>query len=371
MKILQIITHLEIGGAQKATLLLSQELINRGHDVVVLSSARGGLVEEFKRILGFNFRILPYLRRGINPIFDLLAFFSIFIYIKELDFDLVHTHSSKAGILGRWAAFLSSVKSVHTVHGFAFHDYQNAILKYLYVLIERVTALISTKIIFVSEGVKERALSNSIVAIKSHSKFDVIYELIKLNPIKHDVRREDFFTIGMVAPLKKQKRPEDFLSFAKALIRKRKDVKFILVGDGELRPKLEIMAMRLKIIDKIEFKGWREDAYSIMSSFDICVLTSIFEGQPHVIIEAMSLSIPIIATSVEGVKELVSEGGSGFLVEPFNPDDIALLANKLLNDKVLRESLGAKGRNYFETNEKFNYIKNINKIENIYKGIIR
>jgi glycosyltransferase involved in cell wall biosynthesis len=373
VKILQIITHLEIGGAQKATLLLSKELKSRGHEVILISSAGGGLTDEFKKILGSDFKALPYLRRAINPIFDLLAFFSIYIYIKDSGFDLVHTHSSKAGILGRWAAYLASVKSVHTVHGFAFHDYQNIFLRCLYILVERVTAIISDKIIFVSEGVWNKALNNSIVTDKSQSKFRIIYELIKIENLKPIAARtrlkKDFFIIGMVAPLKEQKRPEDFLRFARILIKKRDDVRFILVGDGRLRPRLEKKAENWKISERVEFKGWRDDAYSIMSSFDIFVLSSIFEGQPHVILEAMSLAIPLIATSVDGVRELVSAAENGFLVQPFKPDDIACLANRLLDDRVLRESLGAKGYNYFKNNQKFNYIKNIDKIENIYKSI--
>ncbi|MDP8216408.1 MAG: glycosyltransferase family 4 protein [Candidatus Kaelpia imicola] len=369
MKILQIITHLEIGGAQKATLLLSQELINRGHEVVVLSSAQGGLLKEFKEKLGPNFRSLCFLKRGINPIFDLLAFFSVFIYVKELSFDLIHTHSSKAGILGRWAALFSSVNSVHTVHGFAFHDYQNFILRYCFILIERVTAFISGKIIFVSEEVKKKAFKNFIVT--TEEKTEVIYELVKIDPPEHRIKNKDFFTIGMVAPLKEQKRPEDFLKFAVSLSRIRKDVRFVLVGDGKLRPKLEIDAKRSGILCKVEFKGWRDDAYTIMQSFDIFVLTSIFEGQPHVIIEAMSLSIPVIATAVDGVRDLVSQGENGFLVEPCKPHDIVCLANRLLDDKVLRESIGSKGRSYFETEKRFNYIENISKIEKLYESTMK
>ncbi|MDP8253685.1 MAG: glycosyltransferase family 4 protein [Candidatus Kaelpia aquatica] len=369
MKILQIITHLEMGGAQKATLLLSQELISRGHDVVVLSSVRGGLLKEFREKLGPNFRSLCFLKRSVNPVFDLLAFFSLFIYIKEFNFDLVHTHSSKAGILGRWAAFFSSVKSVHTVHGFAFHDYQNFILRHCSILIERVTALISDKIILVSEEVKKKALKNSIIITEERA--EVIYELVKIPPVDPIVKNKNFFTIGMVAPLKTQKRPEDFLKFVASLSRIRKDVRFVLVGDGKLRPKLEMIAKRYGILDKVEFKGWREDAYAIMQSFDIFVLTSIFEGQPHVIIEAMSLSIPVIATAVDGVKDLISQGENGFLVKPFKYNDIALLANRLLDDKVLRGSVGFRGYSYLKTEKRFDYIENISKIERLYNSIVK
>jgi len=298
-----------------------------------------------------------------------LAFFSLLIYINELNFDLIHTHSSKAGVLGRWAAFFLSVKSVHTVHGFAFHDYQNFVLRFCSILIEKITASISDKIIFVSEEVEKKAFKNSIITTKE--KAEVIYELVKVVPGERRIKNRNFFIIGMVAPLKEQKRPEDFIKFATSLSRRRKDVKFILVGDGKLRLRLEGLAKRYGILDKVEFKGWRYDVYTIMQSFDIFVLTSIFEGQPHVIIEAMALSIPIIATAVDGVRDLIFQGENGFLVEPFKFEDIAHLANMLLNDRVLRESIGFRGYNCFKTEKKFDYLENINKIERLYDSIMK
>jgi len=376
MKILQVITNLELGGAQKATLNLSEWLMERGHDVVVVSSSKGGLYRRVKEIFGRRFKEIRFLEREINPIYDLIAFFSLFIFILENKFDLVHTHTSKAGILGRWAAFFAlRTRNIHTVHGFAFHDYQNKIVKSIFVILERATAVITDRIIAVSESVKNKGLR---YGIADENKYSVIYELVDVSGYSDGgfMLRENrsyqktFFRIGMVAALKPQKNPQDFIKLAAIMMKKRKNLEFLLIGDGVLRNRLNKMVEKYSIKENFKILGWREDAYELMKSFDILVLTSLFEGQPHVIIEAMSLGIPIVATKVDGIKDIVINGSNGFLFPPKKPYQMARCIENILDKDEVKKALSSNARNYFREEKKMDYMHNLGRIESIYQEII-
>ncbi|MDP8234669.1 MAG: glycosyltransferase family 4 protein [Candidatus Saelkia tenebricola] len=375
MKVLQVITHLELGGAQKATLDLSRWLLRKGYDVVIISSSRGFLYKSVKKEFGKRFKESKFLRREINPVYDLIGFFSLLIFILENKFDVVHTHTSKAGILGRWAVlFTLRTKSVHTVHGFAFHDFQNLILKHIFIIVEKITAIITNKIIAVSKSVKDKGLK---YGIGSEKKYSVVYELVntgsnndRLTLESREHNRRASYKIGMIAALKQQKNPGDFIKIASILLKKRKDLEFLLIGDGVLRNKLNKMIKMYNIEENFKILGWREDAYALMESFDVLILTSLFEGQPHVIIEAMSLGIPIVATEVDGVKDLIKNGENGFLFPPRNPHAAVRCVENILDNTEVRNNISMAAWNYFKNEKKMDYILNLGKIEKIYQEIV-
>lgn len=370
MKVLQIITELQLGGAQKATLNLAQWLKSKNYDLILISSARGILVQEAKHILGVRFKELKFLKRNINPIYDLIAFFSLYIFIKDNKFDIVHTHSSKAGILGRWAAYFCFYpKIIHTAHGFAFHDYQNWVVKRFYILFEKITAVISNKIIAVSEEVKAKGLKHK---IGSTNKYAVVYELVDIKSYSTKLTSKNKnFKIGMVGALKYQKAPQDFVKAAWILNKNRDDLKFLLVGNGKLKSDLEKLVKKYNLVNNFKFLGWRRDIEKIMSEFDILVLPSLFEGQPHVIIEALALGIPVVASDVDGIKDLIKDGENGFLVKPHSPYQIADKVNKLLNDKQLRAKVARNAQRYFFHEKKLDYLSNLDKIEQIYCEVMK
>lgn len=375
MKVLQVITNLELGGAQKATLNLSKWLLERGHDVIVVSSSRGFLYGKAKGIFGGRFKEVRFLKREVNPVYDLIAFFSLFIFILENKFDIVHTHTSKAGILGRWAAFFAlRTKSIHTVHGFAFHDYQNWIVRYIFIILERVTAVVTDRIIVVSESIKNKGLKNRIA---SEDKYSIVYELVNVTNrsgsrfmLEEKSYQKASYRIGMIAALKPQKNPQDFIKLAVIMIKKRKNLEFLLIGDGVLKNRLNKMVEEYNIKENFKILGWREDAYDLMKSFDVLVLTSLFEGQPHVIIEAMSLGIPIVATRVDGIKDIIINGSNGFLFPPKKLYQMARCIEKILDNDELKKVLSSNARNYFREEKKMDYMLNLGKIESIYQEVI-
>ncbi len=375
MKVLQVITNLELGGAQKATLNLSKWLLERGHDVIVVSSSRGFLYGKAKGIFGGRFKEVRFLKREVNPVYDLIAFFSLFIFILENKFDIVHTHTSKAGILGRWAAFFAlRTKSIHTVHGFAFHDYQNWIVRHIFIILERVTAVVTDRIIVVSESIKNKGLKNRIA---SEDKYSIVYELVNVTNrsgsrfmLEEKSYQKASYRIGMIAALKPQKNPQDFVKLAVIMMKKRKNLEFLLVGDGVLKNRLNKMVEEYNIKENFKILGWREDAYDLMKSFDVLVLTSLFEGQPHVIIEAMSLGIPIVATRVDGIKDIIINGSNGFLFPPKKLYQMARCIEKILDNDELKKVLSSNARNYFREEKKMDYMLNLGKIESIYQEVI-
>ena len=375
MKVLQVITNLELGGAQKATLNLSKWLLERGHDVIVVSSSRGFLYGKAKGIFGGRFKEVRFLKREVNPVYDLIAFFSLFIFILENKFDIVHTHTSKAGILGRWAAFFAlRTKSIHTVHGFAFHDYQNWIVRHIFIILERVTAVVTDRIIVVSESIKNKGLKNRIA---SEDKYSIVYELVNVTNrsgsrfmLEEKSYQKASYRIGMIAALKPQKNPQDFIKLAVIMIKKRKNLEFLLIGDGVLKNRLNKMVEEYNIKENFKILGWREDAYDLMKSFDVLVLTSLFEGQPHVIIEAMSLGIPIVATRVDGIKDIIINGSNGFLFPPKKLYQMARCIEKILDNDELKKVLSSNARNYFREEKKMDYMLNLGKIESIYQEVI-
>ncbi len=367
MKILQLITHLEIGGAQKATLHLSSYLKLQGHHVILGSGPRGLLTEDARKILGRNFRIFRFLIREINPIFDLVAFFTLFIYIREQKFDIVHTHISKAGFLGRWAAFFAGVKSVHTVHGFAFHEYQNSVVRWVYIILEKITARITSKIIAVSERVRDKGLN---YGIGNNNKYEVVYELVQLPPVRiRLLKNTSSQVIGMIAALKPQKNPWDFIKLAKIISRRYPQLQFHIVGDGKLGKKMKKMVSHLGIEDRVKFWGWRKEGWKFMINFDIMVLTSLFEGQPHVVIEAMGLGIPVVAYGVDGVNDIIKDGMNGFTVSPRNLSELREKVELVLNDFSLRKKISTNAYTWVRKEKKLDCIYNSGRIEKIYMEV--
>jgi glycosyltransferase involved in cell wall biosynthesis len=367
VKILQLITHLELGGAQKATLNLSGWLKSQGYQVVLGCSDKGLLIKEAKNLLGEHFKRFRFLTREINPVYDLIALFAIFIYIREEKFDLIHTHTSKAGFLGRWAAFFAGVKAVHTVHGFAFHDYQNPVTKWLYILLERITAVVTTKIIAVSEQVKIKGLRYK---IGKDCKYEVVYELVRFPPVKAAVEKNSSSrVVGMVAALKPQKNPWDFIMLAKKLSLNYPDLEFHILGDGRLASKLKKMTTRLGIEERVKFWGWREEGWKYLLNFYVLVLTSLFEGQPHVVIEAMAMGIPVVAYGVDGVNDVVRDGITGFIVPPRDLTRLIKKVESLLNDDKLREKISIQAFEFVHREKKLNYLDNLSRIEIIYKEV--
>ncbi|RLC78504.1 MAG: glycosyltransferase family 1 protein, partial [Chloroflexi bacterium] len=301
---LHIITRLIVGGAQENTMLTAVLLDPSRCAVDVVSGpqtgSEGSLIEEF-RTRDIPLTIEPALVREINPLKDLLALFRLTRFIRRGRYTIVHTHSSKAGILGRWAAYLAGTPIiVHTVHGWGHHDRQSPLVRRSYILLERVTQRITDKLIVVSPRNIEKGLADG---IGTPEKYITIRSGIELDRFRRpsrsreDVRAElgipvDSAVVGTVTRLSPQKAPLDFLDAAAHVAAQQPNVHFVIVGDGPLRADVEAQVVTLKLTERIHLTGLRRDVPDLLHSFDIFALSSLWEGLPRVLPQAMAAGLP-------------------------------------------------------------------------------
>ncbi len=344
--LLYVITKLELGGAQKQLLALARGLDRGKFNIFLFTGTEGPLVKEAQDIPYLQIQRCRFLVRPIRPFHDLLAFFCLLSFIKKNNIKIVHTHSSKAGILGRLAARAAGVKLiVHTVHGWSFHDYQLPFLKRLYVFLERFTAGFTSRLIVVSAHDQAKGLRN---AIGDAAKYRLIYYGINQAEFGIDpggIRQElglksDEPAVGMVACFKPQKCPQDFISAAALISRAIPKARFILVGDGILRRDIERQICSCGLKERVILTGWRSDIPRVMAAFDVFMLTSLWEGMPIAVLEAMAASKAVVATDTGGLKEVLEEGRTGFLTRPHDVEDLSRKAVRLLTDKELRVNTG-------------------------------
>jgi len=342
---LHIVTQLELGGAQKNCLAILENLDNEKYNKYLATSLSGPLMEDAREIPQLNLLLLPFLKRRISPLADLVTLVSLTRQIKRLGIQIVHTHSSKAGILGRWAARLAGVPVItHTVHGWPFHDYQNPLLKKFYIFMERATAKITDKLIVVSEQDRQVGLKNR---IGKNSAYQLIRYGIDINEFTTSNNsasslglRNGASVVAMVACFKPQKNPLDFIRAAREILSVHPNAKFVLIGDGALRKKVESAIKENNLQDKIRLLGWRRDINRILSEADIVVQTSLWEGLPIVFLESMASGLPVVAYDVGGAAEVIKNGINGFLVKPKDVRGLSEKVMQLLRDKELQKVTG-------------------------------
>lgn len=353
IKVLHIITKLELGGAQQNT-LYTVENIDKESFEVYLASGKGGLLDAKATELAINKKVKLFfvsdLVREINPIKDFLAFIELLQLISWIKPDVVHTHSSKAGILGRWAAKVFScfyffrktkkVKIVHTFHGFAFSKFHNLFVRMFYVILEFYTAIITDVLIFVSKHNIKTARKYKLgfpkkyVLIRSGIKIKDFYQISHNYELRTSKRKELGITentkvITTIGPFKPQKNLADFIKLARKVIDAlpEKQLLFLIAGDGEQRNKLVSLSKQLKVYDRIKFLSWWRDIKGLLSVTDIFVMTSLWEGLPRAAVEALVSGVPVVAYAVDGLNDIVIDGVNGFLVPP---KDLKLLSEKII-----------------------------------------
>ena len=282
------------------------------------------------------------LGRSISPLADLRAFFRLIGTLRSLSPDVVHTHMAKAGVVGRLAAWIARVPvRVHTYHGHLLYGYFSPMKTRLVILIERMLKLITTHTVVVGSAVRTDLIAARIVSEK-HS------EMIPpgIASPAHDVVPDRFgvpaekVLVGFVGRLVPIKRPDRFIDAATSLASNHPNVEFVVVGDGPLS---EETRARAASVPAIRFAGWRRDIAQVLGGLDIVVLCSDNEGIPLSLIEASACGVPIIATNVGSVSDVVIEGKNGLIVEP-TVDALSVGISQLLADEQLRVRLGADGK---------------------------
>jgi glycosyltransferase involved in cell wall biosynthesis len=353
-KVFHVITQLELGGAQKVTLMTLERLPRDRYDVGLVTGPEGLLVDWANQIPALNRKWNPWLVREIRPLKDALAFFKLWQLFRREHPDIVHTHCSKAGIIGRWAARLAGVPLIfHTAHGFGFSDFHRPFVRNSYIWLERLTAKITTKLFIVSYANADKAEKCGLVRrgdwVLARDSISV-EEFLEPRPRRQKLRGwgipEDKVVVGMVACFKPQKSPEDFVEVAAGVLSKTDRAHFVMAGDGELRQSVEERIRRHGIGKHITLLGWQseKDMPEVYRNWDIVVLTSLWEGLPCVFSEAMACELPIVATNVDGAREAISHGENGFLHNPHDIEGMAESVLKLVENKELRRTMGERGK---------------------------
>ena len=375
VNILYVITKLELGGAQKQLLSLMAYLDKEKYNLFLFAARDGLLFSEALSINGLTIKRSRFLERPINPLKDLLALIEIYWFIKKNNIKIVHTHSSKAGILGRWAARLAKVEIIlHTVHGWSFNDYQPKLCRTFFIWLEKLTAHFSNKLIVVSYSDKQKGLDRHIGDENRYALIRYGIDYTEFKKRYQNIREElginsEDLVVGMVGCFKPQKSPQDFIRLASLVSKSIANVKFILVGDGILRKRVEKLINRFNLQSRIILTGWRRDIPRILSAMDVFVLTSLWEGLPISVLEAIASAKPVIATRTGGVEEVISEAKTGFLVSPADMNKMAEKTINLLKDENLRKTIAQNAKNSLNSN--FGLENMVNSSQGLYENLIR
>jgi glycosyltransferase involved in cell wall biosynthesis len=377
INLLYVITKLELGGAQKQLLSLISHLDQKKYNVFLFTAKEGLLIQEALSIAGLILEKSKFLERLVNPLKDVLALVEIYCFIKKNRIQIVHTHSSKAGILGRLAAKLVRVPIIiHTVHGWSFNDYQPASINYLYVFLEKICATFTNKIIVVSRFDQDKGLKNLIgrksqyVLIRYGLEVQVFKDTRKRNEVRKSLGLSDTdLVVGMVACFKPQKAPLDFIELASLIKRDFPDTKFLLVGDGGLRKKIDFRIKQLNLEGQVILTGWRNDIPLILSGLDVLVLTSLWEGLPIVVLEAMAAGVALVVTNTGGIGEVVINGKGGYLVAPHDILSMQNRLGELISSLPKRDEFVRRSRGAIDT-EEFLLSNMVKKTTRIYSNLL-
>jgi len=375
IKVLHVHTLPVISGSGINVLLTMDKLDKNKYEVEFACAPGGGLINEVLR-RNIRFHSVRHFIQRASPYNDIVALAELIRIIKKNKYDIVHTHNSKSGFIGRLAAKISGVPVIiHTIHGFSFHSFERPFRRKLFIFLERIAAHWADKLIVISNPLREWGLS---LGVGKPSQYSTIYSGIEIDNFKIsidiDKKKREFrikaneLVVGVVAKLWEGKGHRDMLRAAKEAVKKVPEVKFMFVGEGYLRKELEQFADSLGLNKHIIFTGFRTDIPEITSIFDVSVLASYFEGLGRVLLEAMVLGKPVVATRVGGIVDVVDDGRTGILVPPHNDKALAEAMIKLLLDKELREKMGERAKR--KVDDRFSSVTMVNKIQQVYEELL-
>ena len=329
MRIVHIITRLIVGGAQENTILTCRGLRARGHEVVLLTGPQtgpeGNMFAKMGRH-GVKVEVIRSLRRAVHPVHDLFALLEIVAALRRWKPDVVHTHSSKAGILGRFAARLADVPVVvHTVHGLPFFSYQSRLVNWVYILAERAAAPWADGIVTVANDMIEQACR---AKLAPRGKFTTIRSGLETetffpDPVRgSQVRKRldiplDAFVLGKVARLAPLKGHEFLLSALDQLMSRHGNLWCLLIGDGVLRTDIEQRLAKRSWGDRVRLTGLIDpgEVPEMLWAMDMLVHTSLHEGLPRAVVQGLLAGLPVVAFDLDGAREVIEQGLTGYLVK--------------------------------------------------------
>ena len=385
-KILHIITRLDTGGAAQNTLLSCQELCDK-YDIILVHglSYESGMTDLEKKMVenkvetakksGVKVIALPSMVRSIRPVKDFKALITLVRLIFKEKPNIVHTHSSKGGILGRLAAKITRVPHIiHTPHGHVFYGHFGPFASKVFLWVEKIFTRFTDRLVALTDGEKDDYINLSVCPpeklLKIHSGVDVT-KFMHANGNRVEKRRslgldQNEAVIGFVGWLLPIKGPDYLLKAMDEVWRGHPEASLVLVGKGDMDVDLRAEALRKNVNGKIKFLGWREDIDEIMPLFDMLVLPSLNEGMGRVLVEAMAAGKPVVASRVGGIPDLVRHGETGYLVPPADEKALANGIKKLLDDPAKAKQMGLRGR---ERCRQFSLEAMIEKLDDLYSSL--
>ena len=378
MKICHIITRLILGGAQENTLLTCEGLHQAGHDVTLITGPTTGPEGELvtrARSGGYRVEILDDLLRQISFSHDRLAGTKLRTMLEQIQPDIVHTHSSKAGIIGRKvAAQLGGMKIAHTVHGLAYHRFNSWWRNRLYIALEKTAAKRSDTIISVTDAMTTQALAAGVGRVEQYTTINSGMEVepYLTKPPEADVFRKslnlppDAVLVTQVSRLAELKGHEFIIAAAKRIYDKR--VIFCFVGDGHWRERIKRQIAKAGLAERFRLTGLLppEEIPAVMHATDILVHCSLREGLARTLPQAMLASRPVISFDIDGAREVVDHE-TGILLPPKDTPGLIESVKLLAEHKQLRDKLGQAGRQ--RCRQRFDWRTMVNQIEEVYQRI--
>ncbi len=375
-----------LGGAQENTLITCKLLAERGHDVTLITGpATGPEGELFEQARGAAYKVVTIDRmmRAIHPFNDAISYAQIRKHLEELKPDVVHTHSAKGGILGRFAGWSLKDKwaenkpvVVHTIHGLAFHPYQSSLLNRFYIAIEKSAAKRTDAFISVADAMTEQALA---AGVGRREQFCTAYSAIEEGDFLADIAAEqrvafrqkhgiseDAIVLVTIARLFMLKGHDYIIESAKTLGQKFPNAVWVFVGDGNLSDNYRAEVARYGLSERIKFTGLlppSEIPLAIQSS-DILVHCSLREGLARALPQGMLCGKPVVSFDVDGAKEVVNEN-TGRLIRPKDVEQLTQACAELIKNEELRKNLGRNGRE--SVKDKFAPATMVDIIEEVYK----
>lgn len=407
VKVIHIITRLDKGGSAENTMLTVLGLARQGYEVILVrgdpqesamsegeQQSQESSIKEAES-LGVRIVTVPSLIRRVNPFWDLLAFLALFRLIRKECPQIVHTHTSKAGILGRLAAWplnqsairhpclagrqaQSAIKIIHTPHGHVFYGHFGRLMTTFFIRLERFFAKFTHRIITLTEqGAKEHlqlGVGRGEQFIAIHSGVDL--QRLQALPTDQTYGRNKLGlpascalvgTVGKMVPIKGH---AILISAAAEVIRTHPTTHFVIVGEGALERELQDQGKMLSLEDHLHFvKAWGEEAWAWMASFDLFVLPSLNEGMGRVLIEAMAFGKPVVASRVGGIPEIVLDGKTGILVPPKDPKRLAEAVIRLLSDPERARQMGEEGKKRIDS--RFSADAMVLRIDHLYQELLK
>ncbi len=358
MKICHVITRLIIGGAQENTILSCRGLVARGHDVTLIAGPETGpegSLWPLARASGSKIIELAPLRRAVRPIGDFRAYRELIERFKMMKPDVVHTHSSKAGILGRAAAAKAGVPGVvHTIHGMSFNRTQSWWTRTAYRLLERRAARYTDKIVTVADAMIEQAVvagigtRDQMVTIRSGLEVD---RFAPDETLRRSVRAawgvaDDEIVVGTIARLFENKGYEEIMAAMPSALKRSPKLRFVWIGDGAHRGRYERELQRLGLRDRVMMVGLvpPDDVARLLKGFDLLVHASRWEGLPRAVVQALLTEVPAISFDNDGAPEVIIPEKTGLLVPLGDVPALSHAIVRLAGDAELRCELGRNGR---------------------------